>query len=143
MSNVTSSNNMFYVCDALEGGNGTAFDANYTDVTYAIIDGTNNQLGYLTFGIKVTPKLVNINGYHCIKPTSPLRTDSARLYIDTDKDGEDYSVNANQLITSNTVSLELTSSQERKTMTSYTSSLNFQNDKKKKYQFHNLNYFLN
>ena len=89
ISNVTSSNNMFYACEVLKGGNGTTYNSNYVDATYAIVDGTNNQPGYLTLG----SKLIYINGYHCIKPTYSLRTDSARLYIDTNKTGESSTVN--------------------------------------------------
>ena len=49
IDNVTTSTDMFTGCTSLVGGNGTHYDANNpTDKTYAIIDGTNNQPGYLT-----------------------------------------------------------------------------------------------
>ena len=92
ISNVSSSDDMFTHCNVLKGGNGTSYDSNHVDVTYAIVDGTNNQPGYLTLGKIITPKLVNINGYHCVKPTNPFRIDSARLFIDKDKSGEASSV---------------------------------------------------
>ena len=33
-----------------------------------------------------------VKGYHYTEPTSPVRTDSCRLYIDTDIDGEESNV---------------------------------------------------
>ncbi len=48
MSNVTSSLNMFARCDSLVGSNGTEYNSNYTDKTYAIIDGTGGAPGYLS-----------------------------------------------------------------------------------------------
>ena len=48
ISNVTSSDDMFSMCSSLVGGNGTVFDSNYIDKTYAIIDGTNGNPGYLS-----------------------------------------------------------------------------------------------
>lgn len=43
-----TSNNMFYGCTNLVGGQGTAFDANHTDYTYAHIDGGTANPGYFT-----------------------------------------------------------------------------------------------
>jgi len=47
-SSVTSSDGMFYGCQRLTGGNGTQFDNNKTDKTYARIDGGDEGQGYLT-----------------------------------------------------------------------------------------------
>jgi hypothetical protein len=51
---------------------------------------------------------INLNGYHYTKPADPLRTDSARLYIDTDKTGEGSTVNetAEKWLPPTTASLE-------------------------------------
>ena len=46
-SKVTSSDNMFYDCGSLKGGNGTSYNASYTDKTYARIDGKEGP-GYFT-----------------------------------------------------------------------------------------------
>ncbi len=48
VANASSSSNMFYNCAALEGGNGTKWDAEVIDKTYAFIDGVNGVRGYLT-----------------------------------------------------------------------------------------------
>ena len=45
--NVTSSSDMFDSCNKLVGGNGTKYNSNYTDATYAVID-TAETPGYLT-----------------------------------------------------------------------------------------------
>ena len=45
---ITSSPAMFASCNALVGGNGTVYDVNQTDITYARIDGKNGQPGYFT-----------------------------------------------------------------------------------------------
>ena len=45
--NVTSSSDMFRYCNKLVGGNGTKYNSNYTDATYARID-TASTPGYLT-----------------------------------------------------------------------------------------------
>ena len=45
---VTYSNNMFTNCTKLKGGNGTAYDSEHLDKTYAVIDGQAGQTGYLT-----------------------------------------------------------------------------------------------
>ncbi|MBQ3619116.1 MAG: BspA family leucine-rich repeat surface protein, partial [Bacteroidales bacterium] len=44
----TSGNDMFLNCTNLVGGNGTTYNENSTDKTYALIDGSNNKPGYLT-----------------------------------------------------------------------------------------------
>lgn len=48
VSNVTNSTNMFLDCSRLKGGAGTAYDGNYTDKTYAHIDGGTSAPGYFT-----------------------------------------------------------------------------------------------
>ena len=45
---VEYSNNMFYGCTSLVGGQGTTYDANYIDKTYAHIDGGTSNPGYFT-----------------------------------------------------------------------------------------------
>ena len=47
VKSVYSSNNMFSGCTSLVGGNGTEYDANYVDATYACIDDSGKP-GYLT-----------------------------------------------------------------------------------------------
>ena len=48
ISNVTNSTNMFRSCSKLTGGQGTKFDSNYIDKTYARIDGGTSNPGYFT-----------------------------------------------------------------------------------------------
>lgn len=48
VSNVTKSTDMFFNCSSLKGGAGTAYDENYTDKTYAHIDGGTSAPGYFT-----------------------------------------------------------------------------------------------
>ncbi len=45
---VASSTNMFYNCTSLVGGQGTTYDANHIDKTYAHIDGGTSNPGYFT-----------------------------------------------------------------------------------------------
>ena len=45
---VTSSSDMFYNCTSLVGGQGTTYDANHVDKTYAHIDGGTSNPGYFT-----------------------------------------------------------------------------------------------
>ena len=47
-SSVTNDSDMFFNCSTLEGGNGTVFDSNYIDSTYACID-NEGQPGYLSW----------------------------------------------------------------------------------------------
>ena len=51
VSHITSSwsVSMFQGCTNLKGGNGTPYDAGHIDKSYAIIDGTNGLLGYLSY----------------------------------------------------------------------------------------------
>jgi surface protein len=58
--NVTVSSKMFFSCDKLKGGAGTAFDPDKTDKEYAHVDGLGGP-GYLTavsYGITVSGKAV-------------------------------------------------------------------------------------
>ena len=59
---VTNSTNMFYNCSSLVGGQGTTFDANHTDGTYAHIDGGPSNPGYFT--AKNTGMRGDVNGDH-------------------------------------------------------------------------------
>ena len=45
---VTSSSGMFYNCTNLVGGQGTTYNANHVDKTYAHIDGGTSNPGYFT-----------------------------------------------------------------------------------------------
>jgi hypothetical protein len=45
---VMYSNNMFYGCTSLVGGQGTTYDVNYIDKTYAHIDGGPSNPGYFS-----------------------------------------------------------------------------------------------
>ncbi len=47
-ANVTSSSYMFTLCENLEGGQGTTYDGNHVDKTYAHIDGGTSNPGYFT-----------------------------------------------------------------------------------------------
>ena len=47
-SSVQKSNYMFSTCNKLKGGKGTVFDENYTDASYARIDGGESAPGYFT-----------------------------------------------------------------------------------------------
>lgn len=58
---VEQSNNMFSGCTHLHGSKGTAYNADYTDATYARVDGGTETPGYLTIKavsieISTTPK---------------------------------------------------------------------------------------
>ncbi len=50
---VTISTEMFNRCVSIKGGNGTTYNSNYVDVTYAHIDGLNGLPGYLTEDAKI------------------------------------------------------------------------------------------
>ena len=45
---VTNSDRMFYYCSNLVGGQGTTYDENHVDKTYAHIDGGPSNPGYFT-----------------------------------------------------------------------------------------------
>jgi len=57
---VTSSTDMFKNCTSLVGGQGTTYDANHVDKTYAHIDGGTSNPGYFTD--KNASKRGDING---------------------------------------------------------------------------------
>ena len=59
---VTQSGEMFYGCDRLVGGQGTAYDENYVDAARAHIDGGLDDPGYLTEKINILPGDVNADG---------------------------------------------------------------------------------
>ena len=48
ITQVTSSGSMFIDCSNLVGGAGTTYNASYTDITYARVDGGTSNPGYLT-----------------------------------------------------------------------------------------------
>jgi surface protein len=60
MANVTESRAMFDNCTSLVGGQGTTYDANHVDATYAHIDGGPSNPGYFTD--KNTYLLGDVNG---------------------------------------------------------------------------------
>ena len=57
VGNVTNSEGMFTGCTKLVGGNGTAFNSQYTDKTYAHLD-SENFPGYFSGTIRVEPYVV-------------------------------------------------------------------------------------
>ncbi len=59
---VTVSDNLFYGCTNLVGGQGTTYDENHVDVAYAHIDGGPSNPGYLTRKIDVLYGDVNGDG---------------------------------------------------------------------------------
>ena len=72
---VTTSYNMFYKCPYLRGGQGTTYNVNHTDKTYAHIDGGPSNPGYFTD--KNAPV-----AYACYTPTNRTLTfyyDNQRL----------------------------------------------------------------
>ena len=59
---VTNGGSMFTDCAKLVGGQGTAWDSNYTDHTYACIDGGAVAPGYLTYKAAQTVVKGDVNG---------------------------------------------------------------------------------
>jgi hypothetical protein len=57
---VTNSDKMFIYCKALVGGQGTTYDADHVDATYAHIDGGASNPGYFTE--KAVLLLGDVNG---------------------------------------------------------------------------------
>ncbi|MCR4560249.1 MAG: DUF285 domain-containing protein, partial [Bacteroidales bacterium] len=55
VSSVTESNAMFDECESLVGGKGTAYNQDFTDVTYAQVDGGGKYAGYLTGDAALVP----------------------------------------------------------------------------------------
>lgn len=72
---------MFRQCTALEGQAGTKFSTSHINHGYARID-TPEAPGYFTYVRVAQTAYIMLNGYHYTKPTDPIRTDSARLFID-------------------------------------------------------------
>ena len=60
VAKAADSRQMFYDCTSLVGGQGTVYDAEYTDKTYAHIDGGTSNPGYLT--LKLTMGDANGDG---------------------------------------------------------------------------------
>ena len=89
-SNITSGNSVFGNCTALVGQNGKTYNSQHIDKTYARIDTSGNP-GYLSARM-----YFYIKGYHYTKPTTPFRTDGARLFIDTSIDGEECTISTGQ-----------------------------------------------
>ena len=63
---------IFTNCTALVGGMGTAYDDNYTDKTYAHIDGGPSNPGYFTEGPAVKPGDVDGDGHVKISDVTAL-----------------------------------------------------------------------
>ena len=59
-SKVTNSEIMFQNCNSLIGGNGTRYNSNYVDKSYARIDGESSKPGYFTY--KAASKKGDVNG---------------------------------------------------------------------------------
>ncbi|MBQ9556054.1 MAG: BspA family leucine-rich repeat surface protein, partial [Muribaculaceae bacterium] len=70
---VTSSTNMFKNCTSLVGGQGTTYDANHVDKTYAHIDGGTSNPGYFT----------EWEAYACYTPLNTTLT----FYYDNERSG--------------------------------------------------------
>ncbi len=70
---VTFSTQMFTGCTSLVGGQGTAYDANHADASYAHIDGGPSNPGYLTNGVN--------EAYTCFTPENTTLT----FYYDTER----------------------------------------------------------
>ena len=80
---VTYSDRMFYNCTSLVGGQGTAYDANHTDKTYAHIDSGPSNPGYFT------------EGYEAYACYTPMNT-TLMFYYDTQRisrSGTTYDLN--------------------------------------------------
>ena len=60
---VTDSNDMFRSCSSLVGGQGTAYDVNHLDVSYAHIDGGPSNPGYFTDKNAAQPGDINGDGF--------------------------------------------------------------------------------
>ena len=70
---VTNSTDMFKTCTSLVGGQGTTYDANHVDKTYAHIDGGPSNPGYFT--------VEGTEAYACYTPMSTTLT----FYYDTER----------------------------------------------------------
>ena len=60
---VTDSNDMFRSCSSLVGGQGTTYDVNHLDVSYARIDGGPSNPGYFTDKNAAQPGDINGDGF--------------------------------------------------------------------------------
>ena len=80
---VTSSSNMFMGCRVLVGGQGTAYDVNHVNKTYARIDGESSNPGYFT---------ATNEAYACYTPSNTTLT----FYYDnkrSSREGTTYDLN--------------------------------------------------
>ena len=80
---VTNSSNMFYQCNRLKGSMGTAYNGDYTDASYAHIDGGTANPGYLS---------EKKEAYACYTPSNTTLT----FYYDSQRDdrtGSTYDLN--------------------------------------------------
>ena len=57
-ADIENSDKMFQYCNRLVGGQGTVYDNNHVDATYAHIDGGTRNPGYFTYGIGDEPYVV-------------------------------------------------------------------------------------
>ena len=86
---VTNSGSMFTMCTSLVGGQGTTYDANHIDATYARIDGGPSNPGYFTIATEA---------YACYTPSNKTLT----FYYDTQRSsrtGTTYDLNTGTNIT--------------------------------------------
>ena len=84
---VTNSGSMFTMCTSLVGGQGTTYDTNHIDATYAHIDGGTSNPGYFTAATEA---------YACYTPSNKTLT----FYYDTQRasrTGTTYDLNTDNL----------------------------------------------
>ena len=89
-TNVSESTKMFFNCRELKGGNGTAYDKGYTDVTYAVID-KEGKPGYFTaYSSEMTTSATTQQTVTSTTTTSVTGTDLPKpvKYGDANCDGE-------------------------------------------------------
>ncbi|MBR5726516.1 MAG: BspA family leucine-rich repeat surface protein, partial [Muribaculaceae bacterium] len=92
---VTNSNYMFYDCTSLVGGQGTTYDVNYIDKTYAHIDGGPSNPGYFTAVTEAyacyTPSNATLTFYYDSqrnsRPGTTYDLNTGSNYTDWDTDG--------------------------------------------------------
>ena len=76
--NLVFGNDMFIFCYELFGGNGTAYDADHVDSTYARVDDPDNgNPGYFTFRASDEDPDIPIPPFHPVRPTNPTSTSSS------------------------------------------------------------------
>ena len=83
-SAVTNGTEMFTNCNFLVGGNGTAYNSTYIDVTYARIDATGTPgyltgIAYLENSLKVSENLGSISASNILTVTSGRASDYANV----------------------------------------------------------------